>query len=257
MCTGGQTCLSRLHRATAQIVYVVFTPFRLSQISCFTLLRQSQMLPFCPNRFAQMWSLSPASAPQPQSFLLSFLLLLPSFFHPTQSFVDLHNPFWWSRTPASIQLAFYCICRCFLDVSMEQEALHIHLPAVLAPPPKLISTCPYYLHISGSWGHLLLPLTEQKIENIIKVKEWAMPCLFGLGSCLCLLFHLHETHTRTNEVDKNTSCHFCCSVAKSCRLFYQAHTLIWRSATQEGRKSLSIWSHLVYLTFLFSLLSNL
>ena len=81
VCTGGQTCLSRLHRAAAQIVYVVLTLFRLSQISSFTLLRQSQMLPFCPNCLAQMWSLSPASAPQPQPF---------------QLFVDLHNPFWWS-----------------------------------------------------------------------------------------------------------------------------------------------------------------
>ena len=91
MCTGGQTCLSRLHRATAQIVHVVLTLFRPSQISCFTLLRQSQTLPFCPNRFPQMWSLSPASAPQPLGggpFLLAFLLLLPSFFHPTQLFVD-------------------------------------------------------------------------------------------------------------------------------------------------------------------------
>lgn len=162
------------------------------------------------------WRSIPARFPLPSPFFLSS--------YPV--FVDPHNPFRWSRTPASIQLAFYCICRCILNAFVEQAALHIHLPTILAPPPRLISTCPHFLHTSESWGHLLLPLTKLKIENIIKVKEWAIPYLFCLGSCLCLLFHLHETHTRTNEVDKNISCHFCCSVAKSCRRFYQAHTLI-------------------------------
>ena len=55
-------------------------------------------------------SLSPTSAPPPQSaspVLLALLLLLPSFFCPTQPCMDSYNPFQWSGTPTSIQPVFW------------------------------------------------------------------------------------------------------------------------------------------------------
>jgi len=84
--TNGPTPQFRVCRAMTRIICVVLTPFRLSQISCFT-LQQTQFLPLCPNRFPWMEESLPASVPLPwgAGLVLLALLLLPSFFHPTQS----------------------------------------------------------------------------------------------------------------------------------------------------------------------------
>ena len=63
--TSGHISLSRVCRTLAQIVCVVLTLFRLSQITCLT-LRQPQMLPFHPNQLHQMQeSLPSSSSPTP------------------------------------------------------------------------------------------------------------------------------------------------------------------------------------------------
>ena len=112
VCTGGHTSPSRAHRAMVQTICVVFTLSSLPHIGLFTLLQQPQMLPFCPNWFPCWWrgfprcgSLSSASAPPTQGagpVLLPLLLLLPSFFHPTQLYGDLYSPFWCPRFSASV-----------------------------------------------------------------------------------------------------------------------------------------------------------
>lgn len=56
--------LPGLCRATAQVVCVVLTPFRLSQISAFT-LQQSQMLPLCPSRLPWYRDITPSSTSPP------------------------------------------------------------------------------------------------------------------------------------------------------------------------------------------------
>lgn len=157
MCTGGQTCLSRLHRATAQIVHVVLTLFIPSQISCFTLLWQSQTLPFYPNRFPQMY-LSPASAPEPWVEVHSCSLsssFSPPFFHPTQLFggyviriilsggQGLLLVFSW-HSIASVDVFWR-------DGRSKRHSTSTYSPSWL-PPPKLIPTCPHFLHTSESWA---------------------------------------------------------------------------------------------------------
>lgn len=202
MCTGGQTCLSRLHRATATDCPCGSHSIHHTDQLFHPSLTVSNALPSILTAFPRC-GVSPCFS----SLTLGggpFLLPLSSSFssfllsYPVIRGYVIRITFRWSRTPASIQLAFYCICRRILDAFVEQEAPYIHLLTILAPPPKLIPTCPHFLHTSESWGHLLLPLTKLKIANIIKVKKWAMPYLFSLDSCLCLLFpHHHETHTRT------------------------------------------------------------
>ena len=80
------------------LVYVVFTPFRLPQISCFTpdslkcLLSQSQPI-------ALMWGSHPcfsSRAPRCKSVLLTLFFFLSSL-HPTEFCVDRYIPFCWLR----------------------------------------------------------------------------------------------------------------------------------------------------------------
>ena len=111
------TSQSGAHRAVVRTICLFLTVSHLPPIGCFTLFQQPQMLPFYPNQFLslsergfpQIWeSLLCFSSPTwgAGSILLPLLLLLPSFFHPTQLCKDLYSPFWCPRSSASFQLVF-------------------------------------------------------------------------------------------------------------------------------------------------------
>ena len=108
--------LPRLCRATAQVVCVVLTPFRLSQISCLT-FQQPQMLPFCPSRLSWLQGSHPCftphhRTPQPPCpsgpFTLLLCPLLPSSDQVLCGSVY-SFPGKWSETP-SVQLV---LCEIF------------------------------------------------------------------------------------------------------------------------------------------------
>ena len=147
------TCELMFHsgtrRASVRTVCVILTLFHLPQICCFSLFQQPLMPPFRPNRFPlqrggfpvgervsplqRFGNLSSASAPRPWGagpILLPVLLLLPSFFHPTQLCRDLYSPFWCPSSSASVQLVFCencCIYRCIPDASVERDEPHVLL----------------------------------------------------------------------------------------------------------------------------------
>lgn len=89
--------------------------------------------PSIPTSFTRCRNLSPPPAPQHLGtglVLLALLLLLPSFFHPTQLCVDSYNPFQWSGTSASIQPVFCescCICTCILDAFVGRDERRVLL----------------------------------------------------------------------------------------------------------------------------------
>ena len=131
---------SRTCRAMVWTVCVFLTLSRLPQIGHFTLFQQPQMLPFCPNwfphqrgGFLKFRNLSSASALPPHGagrIPLPLLLLLCSFFHPTQLCRDLYSPFQCPRSSASFQLVFCENCsiyRSIPDASVERDELHVHL----------------------------------------------------------------------------------------------------------------------------------
>ena len=92
-------------RTMAWMVCVVLTPFRLLQISCFTLIVSDVSPPSQP--IAPDTGISPLlqlTNPQLQFVLLS--LLLPSFLHPTELCVDPHISFQLSGTSAGISWCF-------------------------------------------------------------------------------------------------------------------------------------------------------
>jgi len=62
MLSRGLASLPRVRIAAPRIGYMILIPFRLSQISCFT-LQQPQMLHFCPKQLPRCGDLSPASVP--------------------------------------------------------------------------------------------------------------------------------------------------------------------------------------------------
>ena len=68
--------------------YLVLTPFRQSQISCFT-LQQPQILPLCLQRLPQFGDLTPASVPLTPGAgpVLLILLFSPSFLCPAEFWI--------------------------------------------------------------------------------------------------------------------------------------------------------------------------
>lgn len=133
---------------------VVLTLSSLTQIFCFTLLWQPQMLPFFLNQvpqqrgaFLRCGNLSPVSAPPPRGaglVLLSLFFLLPSVFHSTYLSLDPYNPFQWPRSSGIAQTVFWencSICGCTSDSSMEGDALHV--PPLLHHIGTLRNIFPY------------------------------------------------------------------------------------------------------------------
>ena len=110
---------------------MILTPFRLSQITCFTLHNSLKYFPSVSTSCPGCEDLSPTSPPQlgagwscSLSFfsLLSFILLSCAwnhvFFSSGQGLLPVFS--WYSVTNAAI-------CRCILDASMESDVLHIQL----------------------------------------------------------------------------------------------------------------------------------
>lgn len=99
--------------------------------------------PSTSTNFLRCGSLSSASAPPPlgAGLVLLACLLLPPFFRPTQSCVDLYNLFQLSTTPASIQLVFCencCNCRSILVASAETDAFHATYSSAILTGPLLL-----------------------------------------------------------------------------------------------------------------------
>ena len=117
--SGGLAFLSGLYKAVAWIVCVFLTPFRLSQISCFTL--QQPQLPLCE-------VLTPASAPplhgcrsspahSPPLFpFSSFILLIFAWFQWSGTPASFS---WWSARSSASEEVFWCIFeeRCILRLT--------------------------------------------------------------------------------------------------------------------------------------------
>ena len=101
---------------------LILIPFRLPQISCFTLSLKcfSSDSDNCPNvgiRPLLQFSHSLRAGP-----VLLTLLFYPLFLHPTEFYLVLYILFHWSGTPFHSQLVFhmhFCIWRCIPHVSVE------------------------------------------------------------------------------------------------------------------------------------------
>ena len=138
---------SRVSRTVAQIVCMVLTLSRLSQISWF-ITDSLKFFPSVPIDFPGCGNLSFPSATPPWGVglvLLALLGLLASFFHLSQLCVAPYGPFWWLKSPASsVQPVFcenFCICRGIPDASLERDALHVHpLPYHLGKPQQTVFT---------------------------------------------------------------------------------------------------------------------
>ena len=91
-CTSWGTCsLSGVYMAAARVVYVIIIPFRLPQISCFTLQQpQPKLLHLYPKQLSQCVDLTPASVPPPSrgksSPTLLFFTLLPLYYRVLHGF---------------------------------------------------------------------------------------------------------------------------------------------------------------------------
>ena len=103
----GSVSLSRVHMAPVRIICVIFIPFRLSHISCFTLSFKcfSSVPKNCPDGRDQ----TPVPFPPPtkgrsSSTLSSFSLY---FLCPTKFCVVLYILFQWSGTAAHSQRVFW------------------------------------------------------------------------------------------------------------------------------------------------------
>ena len=122
---------------------LILIPFRLSQISCFTVSLKcfSSDSDNCPDvgvRPLLQFPPHPPSWGQVQSYK-------HSCFHPAPPPQHTHtgpgpssyrvlpgsvHPFWWSGTPAHSRLVFckpFCVWGCIPDVSVERDVLHVHL----------------------------------------------------------------------------------------------------------------------------------
>ena len=108
---------------------LILIPFRLLQMSCFTLsLKYFSDSGNCPTvgigpllQFPHPLRLGPV--------LLTFLFS-PWFLYPTEFCVGLYIFSRWSGTPVCSQLVFcihFCVWRCIPDVSVEGDVLHVHL----------------------------------------------------------------------------------------------------------------------------------
>ena len=109
---------------------LILIPFRLPQISCFTLSLKcfSSDSDNCPDvgirpllQFPHLLRAGP---------VLLTLLFSPQFLHPTKLWVRLNIIFHWSMTPVQSQLVFcmhFCVRRCIPYGSVERDVLHVHL----------------------------------------------------------------------------------------------------------------------------------
>ena len=109
---------------------LILIPFRLPQISCFTLTLKcfSSDSDSCPD--VGIGPLSQFPHPLRAGPVLLTLLFFPLVPSSYQVFVVLYILFLWSGIPVCSQLVFcmhFCVSRCIPDVSMERDVLHIHL----------------------------------------------------------------------------------------------------------------------------------
>ena len=93
--------LTGAHRAVAWIVYVLLTPFRLSQINDTASLSNSFKCFSSISNYSSHGGISPLLQLFHPSVPLSVFCCFPSFLHPTEFCVDQYIPFWWSGTPAN------------------------------------------------------------------------------------------------------------------------------------------------------------
>ena len=126
----GLASLSGVRMATVRIVCVILIPFRLSQISCFTL--SLKCFSSVPNNclYVEIRALLQFPHPPRQGPILLTLLFFPLLPHPTEFCLVLCILFQGSGTPACSQLVFFkifCVWRWICDVSMERDVLHIYL----------------------------------------------------------------------------------------------------------------------------------
>ena len=109
---------------------LVLIPFRLPQISCFTLSLKSfsSESDNCPDvGIGPLLQLPhwPRAGP-----VLLTLLFPPCFLPLTEFCMGLYILFLWSGTPVHSQLGFcmhFCVWTCIPDVSVERDVLHTHL----------------------------------------------------------------------------------------------------------------------------------
>ena len=122
----GLASLLGLGMAAARIVCVILTPFRLSQVSYFTLsLKCFSSVPNnCPTvGIRPLFQFPHLARAGPVLETLLFFALLPSSYW-------ISHGFQWSGTLVHPQLVFFkifCVWRCSPDVSMERDVLYIHL----------------------------------------------------------------------------------------------------------------------------------
>ena len=109
---------------------LILITFRLPQMSCFTLSLKcfSSDSDNCPTMGIGLLLQFPH--PPRASTVLVILVFLPLVPSTYQVFVVPYILFHWSGIPVFSQLMFcmhFCIRRCIPDVSMERDALHVHL----------------------------------------------------------------------------------------------------------------------------------
>ena len=144
----GLVSLSGVYKAGERIVHVILIPFRLSQISSYT-LQKPQMLPLFPKQLPQCRDLTPASGPPPPRaspglLALFFFSLLPSSYRVLCGTIYY---FLVVRCSACSQMIFcriFCVWRCIPDVSMERDVLHIHILLC-----RLGSKSSFYIHLTS------------------------------------------------------------------------------------------------------------
>ena len=137
-----ETCISTQHRYGCGKYYFILIPFRLPQISCFTLRLKcfSSDSDNCPSNGIRTQLQLPHPHEGGPSRTNICLPPHPStqFLHPTELCMVLYIIFHWSGPPLCSQLVFcmyFCVWRCSTDVSVERHVLHIHLliyPLVLS-----------------------------------------------------------------------------------------------------------------------------
>ena len=109
---------------------LILIPFRLPQISCFTLSLKcfSSDSDNCPNvGIRPLLQFPHPLRAGPVLLTLLYFPLVPSFYWVLRGSIRPHH---WSGTPVHSQLVFcmhFCVWRCIPDVSMERDVLHVHL----------------------------------------------------------------------------------------------------------------------------------
>ena len=125
-------------------------PFRLPQISCFSLNLKcfSSDSDNCPNVvLGPLLQFPHAPRAGPVLLTLLFFSLVSSFYWVLRGSIYFVH---WSSTPVFSQLMFcmhFCVWRCIPDVSVNRDELHIHL---------------LLCHLILSWPPLIFKETVQK-----------------------------------------------------------------------------------------------